>query len=133
METAGVRFECDINSPRRARELVRRPPAAAERPELTDVASLLVSELVTNAVVHPRTPVVVRLEISGRPEVRIEVTDQLAIRPVVSRAGGFWEEGGRGLALVAALATRWGCERGLDDDGHEKLPVGGHETARRWP
>ena len=77
---------------------------------LVDAARLLVSELVTNAVLHARTDVdlVVRLVPRG---IRIEVEDQSAAAPVVRR---YEDEAmtGRGLALVDQLASRWGVEPG---------------------
>lgn len=75
---------------------------------LVDTATLLVSELVTNAVLHARTPpeIIVRL---GRDEVRIEVLDGSDRLP---RAKGYGVESstGRGLLLVDRLAAAWGTE-----------------------
>ncbi len=67
---------------------------------------LVASELTTNAVRHARTPYDVRLRIGAY--LAIEVTDTgpgtAALRPSAD------EDGGRGLHLVAALATAWGVE-----------------------
>ncbi|HET6965753.1 MAG TPA: ATP-binding protein [Acidimicrobiales bacterium] len=77
-------------------------------------AALAVSELVTNAVLHAGTTVLVRIKRFGAG-VRIEVQDGNPHLPVVDAARP--EEllsnrsmTGRGLALVAATADRWGCE-----------------------
>jgi anti-sigma regulatory factor (Ser/Thr protein kinase) len=74
----------------------------------SDAARLLVSELVTNAVLHARTDVevVVRLLRSG---IRVEVHDRSTAAPVVRR---YEDEAmtGRGLALVDELATKWGVD-----------------------
>ena len=79
---------------------------------LAETLILLVSELVTNAVVHTGRPAVLRLLLSALRDgvigkVRLEVVDGSACAPVPRRADGD-ETGGRGLALVAVLADRWG-------------------------
>ncbi len=73
---------------------------------LADVR-LLVSELVTNAVVHARSRAQLRLSLrSGR--LRAEVEDRApAVRPR-RRSVGEDATNGRGLALVADLASSWG-------------------------
>jgi anti-sigma regulatory factor (Ser/Thr protein kinase) len=72
---------------------------------------LLVSELVTNAVVHTGRPAVLRLSLPGgaaeQATVRLEVADTSDRAPVPRCAGGD-ATGGRGLALVDGLADRWG-------------------------
>jgi anti-sigma regulatory factor (Ser/Thr protein kinase) len=77
---------------------------------LVDAARLLVSELVTNAVLHARTDLelVVKMRRAG---VRVEVRDGSPGEPVVRR---YEDEAmtGRGLALVGELATRWGVDPG---------------------
>jgi anti-sigma regulatory factor (Ser/Thr protein kinase) len=75
---------------------------------LADTATLLVSELVGNVVLHAGTDadVVVRRS-AGR--VRVEVVDgssQLPVRKLYSDTATT----GRGLALVEKLSTRWGAE-----------------------
>ncbi|GAA3788023.1 ATP-binding protein [Streptomyces phyllanthi] len=79
---------------------------------LSEVLILLVSELVTNAVVHTGCPAVLRLLLSGACDgsagtVRLEVADSSA-RPPVPRCAESEETNGRGLALVEGLADRWG-------------------------
>ncbi|MEU2051857.1 ATP-binding protein [Streptomyces bungoensis] len=80
---------------------------------LADTLVLLVSELVTNAVVHTGRPAVLRLSLPGAAEtapaatVRLEVADASSRAPVPRCAGGD-ATGGRGLALVDCLADRWG-------------------------
>jgi anti-sigma regulatory factor (Ser/Thr protein kinase) len=71
---------------------------------------LLVSELVTNAVVHTGCPAVLRLFLPGAGEeaaVRLEVADSSARPPAPRHAEGD-ETNGRGLELVDGLADRWG-------------------------
>jgi anti-anti-sigma factor len=74
--------------------------------EAIDRAELLADELVTNAVVHARTPLRLLLELRG-DLLHISVQDQsprlLRLVPVDLEA-----EGGRGLQMVEDLATGWG-------------------------
>ena len=83
---------------------------AADGP-LAETLILLVSELVTNAVVHTGCPAVLRLSLPGTAAesatVRLEVADTSNRAPVPRCADGE-ETGGRGLALVDGLADRWG-------------------------
>ncbi|MFH9859927.1 ATP-binding protein [Streptomyces sp. NPDC017202] len=78
---------------------------------LAETLILLVSELVTNAVVHTGCPAVLRLSLpgfgAGRATVRLEVADSSSRAPV-PRCVGDGATGGRGLALVDGLADRWG-------------------------
>ena len=66
---------------------------------------LIVSELVTNAVRHAGVPVRLRL-IQDRSLI-CEVTDGSNTAPHLRRARTF-DEGGRGLFLIAQLSDRWG-------------------------
>lgn len=79
--------------------------------EPRDDMLLIVSELVTNAIRHGRPlasdgTVHVDWTVSDRG-VAIEVTDGGNGVPLPVAASG-QQEGGRGLAIVDALATRWG-------------------------
>ncbi|MFJ3672123.1 ATP-binding protein [Streptomyces sp. NPDC090106] len=78
---------------------------------LAETLILLVSELVTNAVVHTGCPAVLRLSLPGvvteEATVRLEVADASSCAPVPRCADGD-ATGGRGLALVDGLADRWG-------------------------
>jgi anti-sigma regulatory factor (Ser/Thr protein kinase) len=69
-------------------------------------ATLATSELVTNAVLHGRPPVDLRLRIEGA-DVLVEVRDRATYQPRKLRPDD-QDEHGRGLQIVAALATRWG-------------------------
>jgi two-component sensor histidine kinase len=78
--------------------------------QLVEAAALLVSELVTNAVTHAGSEVHVVIGRGGHYAVlRVEVGDFSSEPPTM---GGFDLEAmsGRGLALVEALAHRWGVE-----------------------
>lgn len=74
-----------------------------------DVVTLLVSELVTNALLHTGTPVEIGLRRRGR-RLRVEVADQSPVEPGV-RAYDPEAATGRGLGLVGLLAEEWGVER----------------------
>jgi len=69
-------------------------------------AVLVTSELVTNAVLHGRAPIDLRLRVEGS-DVLVEVRDRAAHQPRKLRPHGD-DEHGRGLQIVAALSTRWG-------------------------
>ncbi|MFE9645494.1 SpoIIE family protein phosphatase [Streptomyces sp. NPDC006365] len=75
---------------------------------LTDAAfvtELIVSELVTNAIRHAEPPIQLRL-IHDRSLI-CEVSDASSTAPHMRRARTY-DEGGRGLLLVAQLTQRWG-------------------------
>ncbi|GDY42321.1 hypothetical protein SANT12839_032030 [Streptomyces antimycoticus] len=67
---------------------------------------LVVSELVTNAIRHATDPIQLRL-IRQPHSLICEVSDGSATTPHLRRARLF-DEGGRGLLLVAQLTPRWG-------------------------
>lgn len=69
---------------------------------------LVVDELVTNAVLHGRGQIRVALDV-GDETVRVEVADDSAALPIV-RPASETRSHGRGLAIVDALADRWGAE-----------------------
>ncbi|GAA0924988.1 ATP-binding protein [Nonomuraea longicatena] len=91
----------------KARRVVRGVLTARGWPEeLVASAVLVVCELVTNAVVHGLPPVGLRVQVvSGFVAGR--VTDRSSERPILA-AADVEAEGGRGLAIVQAMADRWG-------------------------
>ncbi|MEU3062029.1 ATP-binding protein [Streptomyces subrutilus] len=83
--------------------------------EACETAELLLSELVTNAVRHARAPhgrdIGVRLARYGGV-LRVEVADAGPVVPLAPHRAAEADERGRGLAIVEALAVRWGwCPR----------------------
>ncbi|MGW6707568.1 ATP-binding protein [Streptomyces sp. NPDC054956] len=74
---------------------------------------LCVSELLTNALLHLGEGTPVTLRVTGRAaRTRVELTDpDPRAGPVLRHAKGN-EESGRGLALLDALAQRWGVTQG---------------------
>lgn len=84
---------------------------AGMSPETVDIARLLVTELVSNAVLHGSGTVLLTVA-CDRGDVRVEVYDGSPDPPVVVDAEAMMERG-TGLRLVAALASSWGtAQRG---------------------
>jgi len=72
--------------------------------ELRDTIELLISELVTNAVIHARSDVELTISEHGA-RIRVEVSDTNPQMPAIREPDA---ASGRGLRLVDALADRWG-------------------------
>jgi anti-sigma regulatory factor (Ser/Thr protein kinase) len=88
-------------------------------PELIDDAELLVSELVTNAIKHGRPSIVLRVR-PEPPGIGVEVHDEGLEDPVMPAEEPVHEQrDGRGLRIVAAVASSWGVRR--PDDGRGKV------------
>ncbi len=68
--------------------------------------AVVVSELVSNAIVAADAPVVVRFAVDAHM-IRLEVDDSGSGSPQIVEGS---ERGGFGLQLVDQLTTRWGCE-----------------------
>lgn len=85
--------------------------------ELNDETELVVSELLTNAIAASAavadTPLVRLWVLSDGGQVLILVWDASPRRPVRVEADEE-AEGGRGLLLVEAISSRWGCYSPLD-------------------
>ncbi|WP_233435905.1 ATP-binding protein [Streptomyces anulatus] len=73
-------------------------------------ARLVVSELVSNAIIHGSGDVRLRLRHDDH-ELRIRVTDD-STAPAKRRRASAAGLGGRGLHLVACLSLRWGVADG---------------------
>ena len=97
------------SSATRAREVARQQLTGSYSADVLDAAVLVVTELVTNAILHARTRL--RLTIEARPAtVRIVVKDST---PSVLPQRMHLEPDavtGRGLALVEHLSTSWGVD-----------------------
>ncbi|CUU57810.1 Anti-sigma regulatory factor (Ser/Thr protein kinase) [Parafrankia irregularis] len=106
--TAGFDLHADPRAAGRARALVADLLAAWGCSSASDVAKLLVSEVVTNAVRFVGAREVLRLTVEcGSGLIRVSVSDGSPLRPVL-RAAQDDDESGRGMQLVSALAERWG-------------------------
>lgn len=109
---AAVELPGDLVAPREARELVRDLLHRWGFRDLVDDATLIVSELVANAVEHTGSlcaMVVNRAEGSIRIEVRDDAPAYRALGPT-ARGIGSDAERGRGLMIVSALAADWGVD-----------------------
>ncbi|MDX3072542.1 SpoIIE family protein phosphatase [Streptomyces sp. MI02-7b] len=110
---AAATFEPVGRSVATARAFVRDTLQGWGFAEVVDDAVVLTSELVTNAVVHAGTAADVQC-LRYESAVRIEVADRYPERELplhdAKRQIHPDHEGGRGLLLCSALATRWGVE-----------------------
>ena len=95
-----------------ARQFVRSRLEAWEVTDHVEAAVLIASELVTNAVLHARTSISLKLLYEGG-KLRIEVYDENTRVPVQSACPPD-ATSGRGLALVSALAGAWGIDHSGD-------------------
>jgi anti-sigma regulatory factor (Ser/Thr protein kinase) len=97
----------EVRSPKRAREWVST--RCGTNPDTIFVAELLVSELVSNAVVHAKSSMVLSLE-RGAARLHVEVEDHGGGQPHFFRRGGGRLDriSGRGLQIVSNLASSWG-------------------------
>lgn len=96
----------------RARSWVVALLATIGRPDLADAAELGVSELVTNAILHGRPPIVVRLG-GTHAHPRVEVHDTSMAPPRVHDMRDddrLLTTVGRGLGIVARCSATWGTE-----------------------
>ncbi len=94
-------------APGNAREFVQ-DSAAIRTKSARDAAVLMVSELVTNAVLHGRPPIVIMIE-RDQSDVRVSVADDHPGRPTLQSPSPD-APGGRGLLVVDALASAWGVQ-----------------------
>ncbi|GHG58808.1 ATP-binding SpoIIE family protein phosphatase [Streptomyces griseocarneus] len=81
-------------------------------PDQTDSAVLMVSEMVTNVLVHTDGDALLMAEISGRPgerRIRVDVEDASDELPH-RRHPGEMASSGRGLVLMELLAEAWGVD-----------------------
>nr|WP_187284391.1 ATP-binding protein [Streptomyces sp. uw30] len=97
----------DLRAVPEARRALRELLRHWGRPGRSDIAELLTSELVTNAIVHTDREAVLTASV-GPDGLRVEVRDFVARlpRPRVPNADECTN--GRGLILVQSLADAWG-------------------------
>jgi anti-anti-sigma factor len=91
-----------------ARAFVRQVCTRWELGDLAETATLLTSELVTNAIVHAGTPIELRLELQ-EPHLNISVHDHDPHAVRALRAGE--SEHQRGLFIVDKVAKTWGVRQ----------------------
>lgn len=114
----------DVTELRHRRVRLRREPASAAlaRDEVraaiaawgigvdADLAVLLTSDLVTNAIVRGEGAVITFAVRCGSGRLRVDVYNTWRALPVVVEAGAS-SASGPGLALINALASEWGTFR----------------------
>jgi anti-anti-sigma factor len=113
-EQVELELPLGAGAPGQARREVREATAGKLSQPDSDVAVLLASELVTNAVVHPEhgDSDSIGLRVSaGDGRARVEVADSGGgFDPIaLSKGKAVW---GRGLRIVDRGAVRWGARRG---------------------
>ena len=100
-------FEPDPASVPRARRFAVEAIGLLRIPADAELLQLLVSEVVTNAVIHARSPIDVEIDLTAGERLLVRVCDEGAGIPIV-QCPGPWSEHGRGLGLVDATSKRWG-------------------------
>jgi len=117
MRTASTSLPPEPASARACRRFLVATLEGWEADQFADEAVLLLSELVTNAVVHAGTEIQVTITLE-RDVLRVEVRDD---NPRIPRVKHFsmLSGTGRGLALVAGTASSWDVE---------PLPEGGKKV-----
>ncbi len=98
-----------------ARAFARRSGCTVHALEMLDDALLLISELVTNSVLHGGPPIVLAIECTD-DRLHVRVRDGSATLPT-PRVATDTEENGRGLSLVDLLTDTWGVEPVADEHG----------------
>ena len=109
-----VPLASSAESCRLARGTVRQLlDSAAVDADTRDTAVLLATELASNAIEHGGAPALLDAYVRA-DAIRIAVADPSPIlpipRPMTDEAADELNERGRGLLLVAALASRWGAD-----------------------
>ena len=108
MELSSVNLPCDPSSAAAARHWLASRLEGWSSDALS-IATLLVSELVANAVIHARSDLTLVLQtVNGH--ARVAVIDSSPLEPVV-RNYSPEATNGRGMQLVVHLAEHWGVTR----------------------
>lgn len=104
------RLPAHAASVRRARHLVRAAAGDRTPGDLVETAELLVSELVSNAVIHAGTMIEVEVRVASPDRIEVSVADGSPHAPV-RREYDAVAATGRGVRLLDALSGDWGVER----------------------
>jgi anti-sigma regulatory factor (Ser/Thr protein kinase) len=100
-----------IHAPRAARQLMTKWLREDLGAEEVETSTLLVSELVSNAVRHGRGRIELRADLDG-DRLLVEVTDEGSGLERTIRDREFEQVEGWGLKIVDAVASRWGVHEG---------------------
>jgi anti-sigma regulatory factor (Ser/Thr protein kinase) len=113
-QPAGPRLErrlgrADLRAVPEVRRALRELLTHWGRPGRSEIAELLTSELVTNALIHTDRDAVLTATVSPRG-LRVEVRDFVGRRPRMRVPDADDGTHGRGLMLVQSLADAWGVQ-----------------------
>ena len=115
MPTPPMRLQPTLSAPAAARDRVTDVCRGRLSSEATEAARLLVSELVTNCVLHAHSMITVAVDCDDR-QIAVAVGDDGQDMPRVRDEVSDEDTHGRGLQLVEALAGEWGV-RPVDGGG----------------
>lgn len=108
LSEARIRLEAEPSSAGDARRFLADATERWERPDLAEKGSLVIDELVTNAILHGLGPIDVVLRLDGSV-LHIEVHDRHPRMPApTARPPDAALSFGRGLHLVEACSIAWG-------------------------
>ena len=129
----------DPSAAAEARRELRRRLDGTLHQDVLEALSLVVSELVTNAVIHGQGAIRLRVHVDAEA-LRGEVIDDGGGFEHELRAAGPHATAGRGLLIVDRLTTRWGVHEGTTHVWFEMLTgthgrpgAGPHVGAERRP
>jgi DNA-binding NarL/FixJ family response regulator len=105
---AKARLGANLQTPRLARRFVKEALQGRGVRSEVELVELLVSELVTNSIIHAHSDVEVTVSVSSEL-VRVAVFDSSPEPPTRSAAGPDGASG-RGLLMLDALSSAWGIE-----------------------
>lgn len=108
-QEATAAFEPSRTASREARRFVTRSLAQWGDVDSAEDAKLIVTELVTNSILHARSGFTVKVQRRRDRTVRLEVRDCDTRLPRATLDPSD-APSGRGLALVDRIADRWGCD-----------------------
>lgn len=107
-EPRSLRLAGGVAAPRQARDFLAAACSDWRAEQFVEVGSLVVSELVSNAVLHAGTDLDLTLEYSGaRLLMRVHDGSPVLPEPAGVRPIG---AGGHGLEIIARIAESWGVE-----------------------
>jgi anti-sigma regulatory factor (Ser/Thr protein kinase) len=125
---AEISLGADARSAGAARRFLATTLISWKTPRYGEDAVLLLSELVANAALHARTQIGVRIEL--KPDcLHLAVTDGSPQQPTMRHYSDDATTG-RGLALVSALALRWGVDANPDGTKTVWAEVGADPSRR---
>ncbi|MDX3310753.1 ATP-binding protein [Streptomyces sp. ME08-AFT2] len=110
-----IAFVAEAEEAASLRRLMRLHLGLWGLPGVIETAQLCVTEMLSNVITHvgPGTPTTLSVSMNGG-HVRIEIQDpDTRALPTLLQAGAE-SEGGRGMALIDAMAVRWGVEPRAD-------------------